>query len=157
MPFTQLVDGRLWHNAGVVGLPCNNGTSHVWYSVITPGQDGLEIEHCALHYAYDVAVSAMRQAGLPPDYASSLATGVWPSCDVLPARERLELGAPLTPGVVFWQTVRQTASTQNEFAAINRLLWPAVMAEDATGPGSPQTDHLRDARSLSPRALDQTL
>src|SRR5437660_1227559 len=36
LPFTQAISARLWHNAGVVGLPANDGTTRVWYSVLTP-------------------------------------------------------------------------------------------------------------------------
>jgi predicted phosphodiesterase len=48
LPFTQVVDGRLWHNAGVVGMPANDGTPRGWFSLITPIDEGLQIEHCAL-------------------------------------------------------------------------------------------------------------
>ena len=37
LPFTQVIDGRLWHNPGVVGMPANDGTPRVWYSVLSPG------------------------------------------------------------------------------------------------------------------------
>ena len=26
LPFTQTIDGRLWHNPGVIGMPANDGT-----------------------------------------------------------------------------------------------------------------------------------
>ena len=29
LPFTDIIDGRLWHNAGVIGLPANDGTPRV--------------------------------------------------------------------------------------------------------------------------------
>lgn len=29
LPFTQVIGGRLWHNAGAVGMPVNDGTSRV--------------------------------------------------------------------------------------------------------------------------------
>jgi hypothetical protein len=35
LPFSRLVAGRLWHNAGVVGMPANDGTPHVWFSTLT--------------------------------------------------------------------------------------------------------------------------
>ena len=31
LPFSARVDGRLWHNPGVVGLPANDGRPDVWY------------------------------------------------------------------------------------------------------------------------------
>src|SRR3546814_2069829 len=47
LPFTELVDGRLWHNAGAIGLPANDGTPRVWYSILGPAPGGLHIEHHA--------------------------------------------------------------------------------------------------------------
>ena len=35
LPFTEIIDGRLWHNAGVVGMPANDGTPRTWYSVLS--------------------------------------------------------------------------------------------------------------------------
>jgi predicted phosphodiesterase len=29
MPFTQMLDGRLWHNSGALGMPANDGTARV--------------------------------------------------------------------------------------------------------------------------------
>ena len=50
LPFTRLVDGRLWHNAGVIGLPANDGTPRVWFSTFIPTGDKIVIEHRALGY-----------------------------------------------------------------------------------------------------------
>lgn len=33
-PFSQLLGTRLWHNAGAIGLPANDGTPRGWYSVL---------------------------------------------------------------------------------------------------------------------------
>src|SRR5215831_9504177 len=30
LPFSQIVGERLWHNAGVIGMPANDGTPRVW-------------------------------------------------------------------------------------------------------------------------------
>lgn len=102
LPFTQIIDGRLWHNAGVVGMPANDGTPRVWYSRLTPDVDGVRIEHCALEYDHAAAAAAMRRAGLPADYRDALANGLWPSCDVLPTRETDQQGLRLTPGSLLW-------------------------------------------------------
>jgi len=50
LPFTCQSGGRLWHNAGVIGMPANGGTRPVWYSVLTPSDDGVLIEHHSLDY-----------------------------------------------------------------------------------------------------------
>jgi uncharacterized radical SAM superfamily Fe-S cluster-containing enzyme len=102
LPFSQTIDGRLWHNAGVVGMPAHDGTPRGWFSVLTPGPKGLRIEHCALAYDHAAAAAAMAHAGLPADYREALATGIWPSCDVLPYREIRASGVALAPGAVTW-------------------------------------------------------
>jgi hypothetical protein len=52
LPFTEVIGGRLWHNAGVIGRPANDGTRRTWYSILTRTRagDAIEIEHCALTY-----------------------------------------------------------------------------------------------------------
>src|SRR5262249_61302033 len=45
LPFTQTIRGKLWHNAGAIGMPANDGTPRVWFSVLTPHPGGLRVEH----------------------------------------------------------------------------------------------------------------
>ena len=100
LPFTQDVAGRLWHNSGALGMPANDGTARVWFSVLTPGAKAGEIaiEHCALDYDHAAAAAAMRAARLPEVYAKALETGLWADCDILPAAERKAQGKTLSPG-----------------------------------------------------------
>jgi pyruvate-formate lyase-activating enzyme/predicted phosphodiesterase len=102
LPFTQTIAGRLWHNAGAIGMPANDGTPRVWFSLLEPTDDGLRIEHRALAYDHAAAASKMRRAGLPEAYAAALESGLWPSCDVLLFREIRERGISLRPGRVDW-------------------------------------------------------
>lgn len=95
IPFTQVVDGLVWHNAGVVGMPANDGTPRVWYSLVQPTREGVRFSHHTLDYDVAGAQHDMREAGLPADYHDALATGVWPSLDVLPEAERAATGIPL--------------------------------------------------------------
>ena len=53
LPFTQVIGNRLWHNAGVLGMPANDGTPRVWFSLLMPMEDGLRIEHRPLSYDHD--------------------------------------------------------------------------------------------------------
>ena len=93
LPFTQrLHDGRIWHNAGVIGMPANDGDTTVWYSLVVPQGGSLRFEHRRLGYDYSAAAAAMRKAGLAEDYARALETGLWSSLDVLPAHERAATG-----------------------------------------------------------------
>jgi predicted phosphodiesterase len=104
LPFTRVVDGRLWHNAGVVGMPANDGTPRAWFSVLTPSAGGLAIEHHALDYDHAAAARKMRASGLPEGYAAALETGRWPSCDVLTPRELQRIGRRLEPAALQWST-----------------------------------------------------
>jgi len=65
----------------------------------------------------------MRTAGLPEGYAAALETGLWPSCDVLPAAELAGRGAALAPGSVAWAD-----------AGPPGIAWPAPAAAAATRP-----------------------
>ena len=145
LPFTQVVDGRLWHNPGVIGMPPNDGTGRTWYSVLTPQKGGLQIEHCALTYDHSEAARSMQQAGLPGDYRVALASGIWPSCDVLPTHERSVQGQPLDPATVVWKppaTRGVSRKTKPRAAASikvvhgDTLLWPTL---------APDTGRMRGA------------
>lgn len=107
IPFTRIDpgDGPLWHNAGAIGMPANDGTPRVWYSLLRPAPDGVEIEHRALAYDHAAAARKMRSAGLPEGYADCLSSGLWPSLDVLPAPERRNTGKALAEETYFWKPV----------------------------------------------------
>lgn len=102
VPFAQILDDRLWLNAGVVGMPANDGTPRVWFAVLTPGPGGIEIEILPLGYDHAEAASAMRAAKLPEGYAACLETGLWPNMDVMPEAERAKAGRPLDPVRLPW-------------------------------------------------------
>jgi predicted phosphodiesterase/pyruvate-formate lyase-activating enzyme len=124
VPFTQVLAGRLWHNAGAVGMPANDGTPRVWFSLLTPRDGGIAIEHRALDYDHAAAATKMRHAGLPEDYTVALETGLWPSCDVLPFKEIRERGVPLVPGTVLWRPASAAATKTRRLAIASKQLWP---------------------------------
>lgn len=103
LPFTRVMNGRVWHNSGVIGMPANDGTPRVWFSIVEPVAGGLDFEHCALEYDCVSAAARMRRNDLPEGYAACLETGIWPSFDVLPADERARRGAPLTASATTWR------------------------------------------------------
>ncbi len=103
LPFTREVAGRLWHNPGVVGMPADDGTPRVWFSVLTPTAEGILIEHQPLEYDQAQAAAKMRARGLPEGYAWALISGLWPSHDVMPPTERATAGRPLVPGRLLWR------------------------------------------------------
>ncbi len=103
LPFTRcLTDGRVWHNAGVVGMPANDGTPRVWYSVVAPTSDGILFRNEYLTYDFTTAARKMRERGLPEGYARALETGLWPSLDSLPEAEQEWTGRALAPSPFLW-------------------------------------------------------
>jgi predicted phosphodiesterase len=110
LPFTRVLDGQLWHNAGAIGMPANDGTPRVWYSLLVPTEAGVRIEHHALDYDHRAAAAKMRRCGLLPGYAACLGSGLWPSCDVLTAVELAQRGRRLEPTAVLWQPAIELAS-----------------------------------------------
>jgi len=110
LPFNEIVGGRLWHNPGVVGLPANDGTPRVWYSLLTPQKNGIAVEIRALAYDHTAAAAAIRAVDLPPDYAEALETGLWPSDDVMPEADRTRRGVALEPSRILWQPGKAIAA-----------------------------------------------
>ncbi|WFB37807.1 metallophosphoesterase family protein [Kiritimatiellota bacterium B12222] len=102
LPFTQVLGDLCWHNAGAIGLPANDGTPRVWYSLIRKKKDGIVFEHNALHYSPQATQEKMKLAKLPREYAQALATGLWPSIDILPEREKHQTGIALPERKIEW-------------------------------------------------------
>jgi diadenosine tetraphosphatase ApaH/serine/threonine PP2A family protein phosphatase len=102
LPFTAFHGARMWHNAGVIGLPANDGTPRVWFSVLAPTADGIVVEHRALAYDHAAAAGKVRASGLPGAYAIALETGIWPNDDIMPEADRARRGVALTPVRELW-------------------------------------------------------
>lgn len=102
LPFTCLVGSRLWHNPGAIGMPANDGTPRVWYSVLAETPDGVSISHLGLDYDHGAAARAMRTSALPEAYARTIEDGLWPNMDVMPSPERALRARPIRPWSVLW-------------------------------------------------------
>lgn len=103
LPFTRFIDGRVWHNAGVIGMPANDGTPRIWYSLVRPDGERIIFEHRPLSYDYRQTVAKIRKAGLPDGCARCLETGLWPNLDSLPHTERAARGKPIALRPQIWQ------------------------------------------------------
>lgn len=99
IPFTKKIktesSEHIWHNAGAIGMPANDGNTYTWYSVLSPTYDGISFEFHRLHYNYAKAKANMIDAGLNTPYALALENGLWPSMDILPEAERKQQGKDL--------------------------------------------------------------
>ena len=87
LPFGQQIEQKYWLNAGVIGLPANDGTQQGWYLLLQPTNESIEVSWHRLTYTTQQSYESMQQANLK-EYAESLLTGLWPSTDVLPLAER---------------------------------------------------------------------
>jgi hypothetical protein len=85
----RLPSGRDVVNVGVIGRPANDGGTHVWYSMLEAGADGLNVELLPLVYDHPGLAAEMRAEGLPEEFVETILTGWWTTClEILPARER---------------------------------------------------------------------
>ena len=99
LPFGNQLEQCYWLNTGVIGMPANDGSTSGWYLLLESlGGNQQQITASWHRLIFDSAKSAvaMQQAGLGADYRNTLLTGLWPSMDVLPEKEKSTQGLPLT-------------------------------------------------------------
>jgi len=94
IPFGQKIDRLFWLNAGVIGMPANNGSTDVWYMLLEPTEQGFKASWHELGYDHLQSQDSTAKAGMV-EYAQALDDGLWPSMDVLPEVERQQQGKPL--------------------------------------------------------------
>jgi predicted phosphodiesterase len=98
-------------NVGVLGRPENDGTTHVWYTLVRTGRDVIirpptselrtpnsdfrppspefAVEFVPLAYDHELLAREMRAERLPEEFVETILTGWWTTClEVLPAKER---------------------------------------------------------------------
>ncbi len=109
LPFADFPAAGFWGNAGVIGMPANDGTPRAWFALLAPGQAGIAVSLRPLDYDWRAAQRKMRAAGLPEAYAASLASGLWPPVDYLPPAESAAAGMPLAAVEVLWGGLRAVA------------------------------------------------
>ncbi len=94
IPFGQRIEDGYWLNAGVIGMPANDGGSHAWYMLIEPGDSALDVSWHRLDYDHQTSLETTIAAGMP-EYGHALASGIWPSMDILPETECRQSGEPI--------------------------------------------------------------
>lgn len=90
IPFYQKVEDKLWVNAGVIGMPANDGTNRCWFSIVDLAKK--EVEQHAFRYNHNLASKLMVDNGLPNAYAFTLFSGKWDNNDILPTTETANQG-----------------------------------------------------------------
>ncbi len=87
---------QYWLNAGVIGMPANDGTPRVWY-LLLDDTDGL-FTYTFHAYTYDnhSTHQLMLDNRLPDSYAQTLVTGLWDNCEILPDAEKAMQGRAIT-------------------------------------------------------------
>ena len=96
LPFHQKQDGLLWLNAGVIGMPANDGTPRVWYMILEMVDNKLVYYHKHFLYDHEQAASLMELHKLPREYSETLRTGLWDNCEILPVEETTAQGRPIS-------------------------------------------------------------
>lgn len=75
-------------NVGVIGRPENDGSTNVWYTVLTATPD-VSVEFVPVHYDFETLAREMEREELPPEFAETVRTGWWTTClENLPTKER---------------------------------------------------------------------
>jgi len=81
-------DGAHAVNVGVIGRPENDGTTNVWYTILTATPD-LAVEFVPVRYDAEALAREMEAEALPAEFVETIRTGWWTTClENLPAKER---------------------------------------------------------------------
>jgi len=91
LPFEDVSEGKYWLNAGVIGMPANDGQTDVWFMTMNDS-NGLSYKHHTLSYDFAKANALMLANPLPTSYAQTLIDGIWDNCEILPAVETAAQG-----------------------------------------------------------------
>ena len=78
LPFTKQVNQQVWHNSGALGIPANDGTQTVWFSVLDVVDNEITFTPHRLTYEVDAAYQEMLKNNLTQGYHEALKTGLWP-------------------------------------------------------------------------------
>ena len=97
LPFGEVLynckdEEKFWLNAGVIGMPANEGKTHCWFMTLDAKDGQVVANWHMLDFDNQSAIQAMADAGLPNPYQLTLENGRWPSMSVLPKTEQANQG-----------------------------------------------------------------
>lgn len=132
-------DSKLWLNAGVIGMPANDGTPDTWYLTLDDA-DGLDFNFHRLNYDNRAAKAKMiDDRRLPVAYAATLTTGIWDNTEIMPKQEERREGIPLDPA---------TLKAEANLARFNLPLHPAS-APNGTKPSNKPSFPLKNIKTMN--------
>jgi predicted phosphodiesterase len=99
LPFGQSTVQGHWLNAGVIGMPANDGTTDGWYLLLTPIGKTIRASWHRLAIDHSFSSKMTRDSGMA-EYADAMLDGIWPNMDILPESERAQRGIRLNPSEV---------------------------------------------------------
>ena len=84
----RLANDRHFINVGVLGRPENDGTTNVWYTLVS-AEPELNVEFVPVRYDFERLAAEMRAERLPDEFVQTVLTGWWTTClEILPGKER---------------------------------------------------------------------
>jgi len=92
IPFIDSNKDKHWINAGVIGMPANDGTNDVWFTTLEEYGEKIVCQFHRLVYDFTSAKNKMLAVNLPLSYAHTLETGIWDNCEILPESEMIAQG-----------------------------------------------------------------
>ncbi|MGH9397404.1 MAG: hypothetical protein ACRD18_11215 [Terriglobia bacterium] len=85
----QLSRNRHFVNVGVLGWPENDGSTRVWYTLMSVNARDAEVEFVPVAYDYLGLAADMHQERLPEEVIATITTGWWTTgLEILPHKER---------------------------------------------------------------------
>ncbi|MBU1822030.1 MAG: metallophosphoesterase [Bacteroidetes bacterium] len=95
LPFADERADSCWLNAGVIGMPANDGTPRVWYLLLDDAHGQFSYSFESFTYNHGLANQLMLENELPATYAQTLLTGIWDNCEILPEVEKALQGVEI--------------------------------------------------------------
>jgi len=95
IPFIDINNDNYWINAGVIGMPANDGKQNTWYAVLKDENNKLEYTFEQLAYDFTSASRTIIENDLIKSYAETLESGIWDNCEILPELETSQQGRRL--------------------------------------------------------------
>ncbi|WP_179316063.1 metallophosphoesterase family protein [Winogradskyella undariae] len=92
LPFIEEQKDKLWINPGVIGMPANDGSPDVWFTILDDTTKPILANFRKLEYNHMLTNKLMLNGLLPESYAKTIVTGIWDNMEILPEAEKLLKG-----------------------------------------------------------------